>query len=61
MLLDGIHANSIHSLRELSHAIDILWSRILCLSMAMHFFLIGGVATRRGEDCGGLEGPLTRL
>ena len=43
MLLAGIHANSIHSLRELGHAYYI------CLSMAMDFFLIGDEAIPDAE------------
>ena len=48
MLLAGIPANSIHSLRELSHA----------AFRAMDFFLAGDRATRHGEDCSGLVSSL---
>ena len=51
MLLTGIPANSIHSLRELSHA----------YSMAMDFFLAGDGATGHGEGCSGFKRPLTRF
>ena len=44
MLLAGIPANNIHSLRELSHA----------PFRAMDFFLAGDRAIRHGEDCSGL-------
>ena len=43
MLLAGIPTNSIHSLRELSHA----------AFRTMDFFLAGDRATRHGEDCSG--------
>ena len=48
MLLAGIPANSIHSLRELSHAA--FWT--------MDSFLGGDRATRHGEDCSGLVSSL---
>ena len=48
MLLAGIPANSIHSLRELSHA----------AFRAIDFFLAGDRATRHGEDCSGLVSSL---
>ena len=54
MLLAEIPANSIHSLRELSH------TYIPCL-MAMDFFLAGDRATTRGEGCSGIERPLARF
>ena len=53
MLLAGIRANSIHRLRELSHAYISL--------MAMDFLQAGDRATRRGEGCSGIERPLARF